>query len=316
MRNSGLEFTSRGVVGFRELGHPPSPGASEILLETVYTGVTNGTERHTLLTEHGYGGKFPARCGYQHVARVADRGRDVTDYAVGDRVFYGGYVGHNGWNLVQEDDLLIKLPPHLDHRYCALFGVAGVALRSVRRMGVSQGDNVWVAGQGPIGSFLAQAARAAGARVTVTDMLEPRLEVARKCGAHAALSAADPESLSLLSDGGPYDYIYDCCSAEDLLFDVHKHRLLARGGTVGLMAVRDRVAYPWSLLHAIEARIETSCHFQVDDLRVLLFLVEQGLVQIAPVVSHIVPIGDAPEIYGLLASRSGDLLGVIFDWSE
>ena len=183
-------------------------------------------------------------------------------------------------------------------------------------MGVGQGDNVWVVGQGPIGHFVAQTARAAGARVTVSDMLERRLDAARKCGAHTVLNAADEDILRLARENGPYNYIYDCCSAEPLLFDIHNNGMLAGGGTIGMMAVRDKASYPWSLLHTAEARIETSCHFDKDDLRVLLFLCEQGLVTIEPMVSHLVSIDEAPRIYDMLAHNAEDLLGVIFDWTD
>ena len=80
--------------------------------------------------------------------------------------------------------LSLALPDTVDRKHCALFGVACVALRAVRRMGVSGGDNVWVVGQGPIGNFVGQAARAMGAQVTVTDLVAKRLEVAQICGAH------------------------------------------------------------------------------------------------------------------------------------
>lgn len=317
MRKIALEFAARGTLAVRDLGEPPPLRPTEVLLETLYTGITNGTERHALLAEHGYGGGvFPSRHGYQHVARVAAAGAGVTRFSVGDRVFYGGYVGHNGWNVADQHALLLKLPADIDCRDCALFGVAGVALRSVRRMGVRQGDNVWVAGQGPIGHFVAQAARASGARVTVTDALPNRLDAAREGGAHVVLNVADAETDRILKEGGPYTHIFDCCSAPNLLFDVHRLGLLAHGGTVGMMAVRDTVSYPWGVLHGTEARIETSCHFDADDLRVLLFLARQGLVRIAPMVSHRVSIDEAPRIYDLLAHHGEELLGVTFDWSE
>ena len=82
-----------------------------------------------------------------------------------------------------------------------------------------------------------------------------------------------------------------------------------------MTAVRDSVTYPWSLLHGIEARIETSCHFAPDDLRVLLFLHQQGAIQIEPVISDIVPIDQAPATYERLAHCGDELLGVIFDWT-
>jgi len=316
MRSTGLEFVAKGKVGACELGDPGEVGPTQMLLETKYTGITNGTERHALLVEHGYGrGQFPSRHGYQHVSEVVAVGDGVTGFRKGDWVFLGRYVGHRGWNVEDENGLLIKLPESIDRRHCALFGVAGVALRGVRRMGVRQGDNVWVAGQGPIGHFVAQAARAAGARVTVTDVLEKRLDAARKCGAHVVLNASDDRTLAALREGGPYDYIYDCCSAENLLFDIHVNKMLAYGGTIGMMAVRDKVSYPWSLLHGTQARIETSCHFDNDDLRVLLFLYEQGLLTIEPMVSHVVSIDEAPALYDALANAAEELLGVIFDWT-
>lgn len=317
MRNIGLEFGAKGKCAFCDLGLPPELDSDEILLETLYTGVTNGTERHALLSEHGYGGgNYPSRHGYQHVGRIIAIGNTVTQYAIGESVFYGGYVGHNGWNIVTENALMIKLPATLEHKYCALFGVAAVALRAVRRMGVRPGDNVWVVGQGPIGQFIGQASRSAGAKVTVTDLIEHRLRVAEQCGAHSILDASDTTVWTQLSKGRPYDFIFDCCSAPSLLKDIHKHQLLAHGGTVGMMAVRDSVTYPWSLLHGTEAKIETSCHFDRDDLRVLLFLVEHGYTQIAPVVTHMVEIEEALNIYQLLAYDQESLLGVIFNWQS
>ena len=317
MRYSGLEFIAKGELAFCDLGTPSKLEPTEILLETKYTALTNGTERHAFLSEHGYGGgRFPSRHGYQHIGRVVSTGGEVTQFEPGDWLFYGQYVGHNGWNIINEDALLIKLPVGIDYRYCALFGVAGVALRSVRRMGVSQDDNVWVVGQGPIGHFLAQVARSAGAKVTVSDMIDRRLDAAKECGAHIALKANSQKAPEIIKEGRPYDYIYDCCSVESLLSDICDNRLLAHSGTVGLIAVRDQITYPWNLLHGTEAKIETSCHFDKDDLRVLLFLYEQGYLQIAPMVSHIVTIDEAPQIYKKLADNASDLFGVIFDWTE
>ena len=56
--------------------------------------------------------------------------------------------------------------------------------------------------------------------------------------------------------------------------------------------------------------------FDADDLRVLLFLYQQELVKIAPMVSHTILIDEAARIYQMLADGNPDLFGVIFDWSE
>ncbi|MDP7281657.1 MAG: zinc-binding dehydrogenase, partial [Candidatus Poribacteria bacterium] len=311
-----MEFVSRGKVGIRDLGPPPRLKSTEILLETAYTGITNGTERHAFLSEQGYSqGRFPCQHGYQHVSKVVAISQDVAHFEVDNWVFYGAYVGHNGWNVADQNSLLVKLPAGIDRKFCALFGVAGVALRSVRRMNVSHGDNVFVAGQGPIGYFVAQMARVAGAKVTVTDQLQNRLDTAKNNGIHITLNIDDKETEARLIEGGPYNYVFDCCSAGELLSDLYQNRMLAYGGTVAMMAVRDMVSYPWGLLHGVEARIETSCHFDADDLRVLLFLYQQELVKTSSMVSHTVSIDEAARIYQMLAEGNPDLFGVIFDWS-
>ena len=56
--------------------------------------------------------------------------------------------------------------------------------------------------------------------------------------------------------------------------------------------------------------------FDADDLRVLLFLYQQELVKIAPMVSHTASIDGTTRIYQMLTGRDPDLFGVIFDWSE
>jgi len=312
MRTIAVEFVRQGEAGLADLGDPPAPAGSLVLIETAFTGVTNGTERHALLAEHGFGGGvYPSRHGYQHVGQVVAVGDGVKTLQIGDWVFCGDYVGHRGWHLADENGLLVKLPPTLEPRQCALFGVAGVALRAVRRMRVGAGDCVWVAGQGPIGHFIEQCARAVGAQVVVTDVSARRLDAARRAGAYAALDAGSAD----LAAQGPFNFIFDACSAPRLLFDVQKDGLLAHGGCIGMMAVRSDVAYPWGLLHGTEARIETSCHFSRDDLRVLSFLVETGLVLMEPIISDIVPIEDAPGLYGRLASGDPALMGAVFDWS-
>lgn len=311
-----VEFLSRGTAALVGIEEPPIPHGTQVLIRTEYTGITNGTERHALLAEHGYGGGvFPSRHGYQHVGVITAIGDAVRTLAVGDRVFCGDYVGHRSWHITDENGLVVKLTDDVEPRECALMGVAGVAMRAVRRMRVGAGDNVWVAGQGPIGHFLAQAARAVGARVTVTDLNHRRLDAAREAGAHVALDPSDPGTVAELKHGGPYDFIFDGCSAPRLLLDVFEHGLLAHSGCIGMMAVRSEVTYPWSMLHGTEARIETSCHFGRDDLRALLFLIRQRTIRMGPIISDVVPIAEAPAVYGRLAAGDPALMGVVFEWT-
>lgn len=321
MRNQGIEFPAKGEAALYDLGAPGPPGPGEVLIATAWSGVTNGTERHALLGEHGWG-HYPGRHGYQHVGRIEAVGEGVADFAVGDWIYYGRYVGHRGWHLQAvgpadvhsyDSHLCVRLPHDADRQDCALLGVAGVAMRGVRRFRVAPGQRVWVAGLGLIGQFAAQAARAVGAQVTVTDTNEMRLGVAARLGAHAALPAADTAALQA---GGPYDCIIDACGAPDLFMQVHRLGLLAPKGVVGALAVRSETTFHWSTFHGREASIEVSCHYSLDDLRMLLHLIKQGIIAIPPLVTHRLPVSEAPSVYRLLRDEPGQLLGVIFDWSD
>lgn len=316
MREVGLQFPEPGHVEFCGLGAPPEPGPGQVLLETIYSGITNGTERHGLMAEHGFG-RFPGRHGYQHVCRVAAVGKGVEAPAEGDRVFYGQYVGHLGWHLVDvvPEQLMVNLPDDLDHRHCALMGVAGVALRAVRRLRVRAGQRVWVVGAGPIGVLGAQCARAVGAHVTVGEVVDRRLAAARETGAHCVVDMRDEHAWEQIAAGGPYDVIYDGSGYERLFFDVWQRGLLAHGGALGAVAVRGETTFPWTMLHGTEASIEVSCHFTASELECLVHFLRTGLVRVGPLISHFVSIDEAPVIYGIMRDDPLALYGVVFDWT-
>ena|SRR5437867_1815734 len=78
----GIIFPEKGRAAFRE---EPTPGCSPgtLLCQSLYTGLTNGTERNVLVGGN-YGGSWPARCGYQNVGRVLAVGAGVEGYQPGE----------------------------------------------------------------------------------------------------------------------------------------------------------------------------------------------------------------------------------------
>ncbi len=319
MRTIGIEYPAKGQMRFKELGEPPRLEPSQVLIETRYTGITNGTERHAMMAEHGWG-QFPCAHGYQCVGTIDSVGSAVETFRPGDWVFFGQYLGHRGWHVVDVSvpdgmHLCQPLPPSDDYRPFALLGVAGVGMRGVRRCRVQPAQNVWVAGLGLIGQFAAQSARALGGRVTVSDVNERRLSFADTLGAHRCLDAREPETMDRLKERSPYERIFDCCGVDSFLLDVFKHQLLARGGVVCPLAVHSETTFHWSMLHMTEGSIEVSCHFSLDDLKVLIHFIGEGTIRVDPLISHTVGIDEAPEIYRTLRDAPAELLGVIFDWT-
>ncbi|MFE5406118.1 NADP-dependent oxidoreductase [Streptomyces sp. NPDC056580] len=118
---------------------------------------------------------FPLVPGWDVAGVVEAVGLDTPEFSVGDEVF--GYVrkdevqhGTYAELVAAPVRTLARKPASLDWRQAAGVPLAGLmALQSLRRVGVSEGDTVLVhAAAGGVGSFAVQIAVAMGARVIGT----------------------------------------------------------------------------------------------------------------------------------------------------
>ena len=104
------------------LSRRDQPG-NEVKTETIYSGITNGTERNQLI-----GGNYAPKDeqlptgggGYQNVGRVIEVGPAVSELQIGDVLYMS--AGHAEYVVMPEDGLLIKLPDSIDRKEAALFG--------------------------------------------------------------------------------------------------------------------------------------------------------------------------------------------------
>ncbi|HWM09129.1 MAG TPA: NAD(P)-dependent alcohol dehydrogenase [Solirubrobacteraceae bacterium] len=199
----------------------PEPGPREVLVEIAAVGVC-GSDVHYY--EHGRIGPFVVRepliLGHESAGRVAALGPEVTKHAVGDRVTLepGVPCGRcrecraGRYNLCRDvrffatppidgafanfvtihEDFAFALPDSVSDEAGALMEPLSVGIWACRKAGVAPGDHVLVTGAGPIGLLAQQCALAFGATaVTVTDVSEARLELARRTGATRALRAGE-----------------------------------------------------------------------------------------------------------------------------
>jgi L-iditol 2-dehydrogenase len=195
----------------------PEPGPREVLVEIAAVGVC-GSDVHYY--EHGRIGSFVVRepmiLGHESAGRVAALGEGATKHAIGDRVTLepGVPCGRcrecraGRYNLCLDvrffatppidgafanyvtihEDFAFALPDSVSDEAGALMEPLSVGIWACRKAGVSAGDHVLVTGAGPIGLLAQQCALAFGATaVTVTDVSEERLELARRTGATRAL---------------------------------------------------------------------------------------------------------------------------------
>jgi L-idonate 5-dehydrogenase len=87
-----------------------------------------------------------------------------------------------------------------------------VCLHAVQRAGPLLGAHVLITGSGPIGALTCLAARQAGAaRVTITDVADPPLAVARQVGADLSINVArDADQIEpYKADKGQFDVAFE-----------------------------------------------------------------------------------------------------------
>lgn len=88
---------------------------------------------------------------------------------------------------------VVKIPARNSFTEGAMLEPVNTVLKGVNRLAVLPGDFVMVAGQGPIGLMFTRLLTLRGLRVIATDLLEPRLQLARRFGAKHTLHADAPD---------------------------------------------------------------------------------------------------------------------------
>ena len=288
------------------------PEGNQVKTKTLYSGVTNGTERNDLI-----GGNYatpdenlPYGWGYQNVGRVIETGPDVKYLDIGDVLYMS--ADHSEYVVTSEESLLVRLPEDVDPTHAALFGMAGVAMRSCRNADVRMNERVLIVGQGFIGQMAAQIANLMGGRVSVCDVDARRLDLARRIGAAEAVFDVSGDGWDQQVEDGVFDAVIDLAGVvgmEDRLIKAARHR-----GRILFIAGRFKVEYTFNQGQGREITIKQNSHFDNDDLAGICRLVARGMVHIRPLIRDIVPVTEAAGIYDTLRDEPGKLLGTVFDW--
>jgi 2-desacetyl-2-hydroxyethyl bacteriochlorophyllide A dehydrogenase len=311
----GVMFVERGRA---EVIEEPKPvcAPDTMLLKTLLSGISNGTER-SFLVGGNYGGYWPSRIAYQLVSEVIECGAEITRFQVGDVVYTGTFPGHVEYHLARESDLIVKLPEGLDPLEAAMLGVASVSFHDARRAQVRVVDNVLVLGAGLIGQFAAQAARVMGARVTVAGHHEDRLQLARELGADEVFLNDTPEGLAALERGKPYSVIFECSGGEVMDQVIGRGReegLIGRRSHARLVMVAGRfeVRYQFNAAGRTEVDILHTQHFDQEDLEQVARLMARGDIRARPLIRDVVPLSEAVRVYDTLRDHPRQLLGTVF----
>lgn len=176
---------------------------SQILVRTIVTGMSAGTELSVYSGIHGpgfYGWSqpYPTELGYLSVGRVAAVGDAVTTVQVGDVVF--AQKRHRQEFLTSEHELFWKVPGSLDPDVAVFTYLINLAMHSLRRGGLIPGERVAIVGLGPIGLGGVAIAKTFGSPVAAIDPVAERRNLALELGADIAFDPTADDFYAAIAD--------------------------------------------------------------------------------------------------------------------
>ena len=156
--------------------------------------------------------------GYSLAGVVEEVGRDVDEFAVGDRVACGGEgVACHGEFVSVPRNLCVRVPEGVDLADAAYTTCGAIAMQGVRQGELRLGETVVVIGLGLIGLLGVQILKAAGCRVIAIDVDPARVPLAKACGAEIAMTRHDPalpDAIAEFTGGFGADAAYIAASAK------------------------------------------------------------------------------------------------------
>ena len=200
-------------------------------------------------------------------------------------------------------------------RLAALAEPFSVGLHAVSRAGSLLGKRVLVSGCGPIGVLAVAAARVHGAaEVVATDVVDPPLAVARALGAAQTINVAQDTGWvqRYSKDKGSFDVMLECSGNERALRDGLE--VMRPRGVVVQLGLGGDVRIPQNMVVAKELSICGSFRFH-QEFALAVRLINEGRVDLSPVITHTLPLARAREAFELASDRQR-AMKVLIDFAD
>lgn len=289
----------------------------------------------------------PICLGYSAAGDVLEAGREAQSLKPGDRVAVAGagYATHAEFNFVPEN-LCAKIPEGVSYADASFATIGAIALQGVRQTEPQLGERIVVIGLGLLGLLTVQILKANGCAVMGVDLDEEKVALAKEFGADVAVSSGSVEACEAFTGGRGADAVVITAatpsngpieSAAEM--SRHKGRVVAVG-LVGMDVPRDtfyrkeldlRLSmsygpgrydaayeeggndYPFAYVRFTEQR----------NMESFLYLVQQGKVTPAALVTHRLAFDDALDAYALLEGKLPEdsklerkYLGILLEYPE
>jgi len=280
--------------------------------------------------------------GYSCSGVVVRAGKNINDLRRGDRVACGGLGKAVHAEVVSVPrNLIVKVPDVLGLKEASSATIGAIAMQGVRQANVQIGEYVAVIGLGLIGQITVQLLNAAECRVIGIDLMDDKLEIAKKNGAYRTVNALYLEPIKEVSiytdDKGVDATIITASSSSNEIVQQAMEMTRKKGtvvvvGGVGLGLKRHPfyrkeidfkiscsygpgrydeiyeekgVDYPYAYVRWTENR----------NMEEYLRLLAEKKIDVSSLISIESPVEDAPKIYEELRSVDRKHLGVVLTYN-
>ncbi|MCE5262419.1 MAG: alcohol dehydrogenase catalytic domain-containing protein [Deltaproteobacteria bacterium] len=305
-------LTEQKHMEIREMPKPV-PGKKEVLVRVRQVGIC-GSDYSKYL---GYlGGIMPVIPGHEAIGEIAALGPEAEGVRIGERVaiqpnFACGTceICKSGMENVCPNKVRLgldvngafaeyvvvprkyvwSLPEGLSDSDAALTEPLAVAVHGIAKCPPTPKDKVLIYGAGAIGMFFIQLAVLSGARVTVIDIAEPRLAVARKLGAETFSSA---ESLEAASGG--FTVVFETSGTPGAMANIVKW--CAPGATIVHLGLpKADITFPTFFITRKELVIKGSSIY-LDEFRTAIDLLKNGKIRTDLFITNVYPLEELPRV--------------------
>ena len=322
----------------------PRPECHQILVKTVYSFVSAGTELSVLQMSENPNFRRPVTregLGYSLAGIVVETGADVTHVKAGDKVACLGEGAQHSTYVLMARNLVIPLPPGVSLKEGSLIAMLCFSLEGVHKAHPEFGENALVAGAGMMGHITAQLLLAMGNHVWMVDRNLRRLDFAPD---PVRTLNGSPESWrKLAEETQPYgvEAAYVCLGGEATsVFEKIKTVMsrspdgIAHGRVVfpGGATVTVSMASPCGNLQLLssakagpgyrDAQYEAGESYPLTyipwdvyrNATTMLAAVANKHLDLSSLITHVIPFEKAQSAYNLLAEPDTGALGILLSY--
>jgi L-iditol 2-dehydrogenase len=193
-----------------------------------------------------------------------------------------------------------------------------IGLYAVRLGRIRDGARIAVLGAGPIGlSVLMCAKEAATCTACVTDLLDERLEVARRCGADWTGNASRDDVAAAIGREAPLglDLVFEC-SGDPACID-QAQQMLTPGGTLVIVGIppTPQVSFDAHRMRRMELTFK-NVRRQIGCVGPVVEMFARGRIDPNPLLTHHFPLGQIREAFELVADYRDGVIKAVVGLSE